>query len=183
MKYEVFYDVCYYDQWAVRPVGEKRWGHCYHLPSKEEAEGLAKELEQLYVDNKEIGNQLDAAIKGCAAAREELQLAKVENNHNWQFQSIHEETLKENARLKDQIKDQAGRLLRQTIELVDMDEDQAKIADLEAKITRLRETIEILMVPFNESITRNNGGLPSGVYVQRFRFEQAQKELMKEGVI
>ena len=45
--FEVFCDVCYYDQWAVRPVGEKRWGHCYHLPSKEEAEGLAKELTLL----------------------------------------------------------------------------------------------------------------------------------------
>ncbi len=45
--FEVFCDACYYDQWAVRPVGEKRWGHCYHLPSKEEAEGLAKELTLL----------------------------------------------------------------------------------------------------------------------------------------
>ncbi len=45
--FEVFCDICYYDQWAVRPVGEKRWGHCYHLPSKEEAEGLAKELTLL----------------------------------------------------------------------------------------------------------------------------------------
>jgi chromosome segregation ATPase len=50
MRYEVFCDVCYYDQWAVRPVGEKRWGHCYHLPSKEEADGLAKELEELRAD-------------------------------------------------------------------------------------------------------------------------------------
>lgn len=47
MKYEVFCDVAYFDQWAVRPVGESRWGHCYHLPSKEEAEGLAKQLEEL----------------------------------------------------------------------------------------------------------------------------------------
>ncbi len=45
--FEVFCDVCYGDQWAVRPVGEKRWGHCYHLPSKEEADGLAKELTLL----------------------------------------------------------------------------------------------------------------------------------------
>lgn len=45
--FEVFCDVCYYDQWAVRPKGEKRWGYCYHLPSREEAEGLAKELTLL----------------------------------------------------------------------------------------------------------------------------------------
>jgi hypothetical protein len=30
----------YFHDWAVRPVGENRWGFCFHLPSKEEAEGL-----------------------------------------------------------------------------------------------------------------------------------------------
>jgi hypothetical protein len=47
MKYEVFCDTAYFDQWAVRPIGENRWGHCYHLPSKEEAIGLAGHLERL----------------------------------------------------------------------------------------------------------------------------------------
>jgi hypothetical protein len=47
MRYEFFCDIAYFDQWAVRPVGVSRWGHCYHLPSKEEAEGLAKQLEEL----------------------------------------------------------------------------------------------------------------------------------------
>jgi hypothetical protein len=47
-KHECFCDESYYGYWAVRPVGEKRWGYCYHLPSKEEAEGLVKELDGLH---------------------------------------------------------------------------------------------------------------------------------------
>ncbi len=45
--YEVFCDASYYDQWAVRPLGETRWGNCYHLASKEEAESLAAVLTLL----------------------------------------------------------------------------------------------------------------------------------------
>jgi hypothetical protein len=43
-----------------------------------------------------------------ATLREQLKLAKVENNHNWQFQSIHEETLKENAALQAALDQQAN---------------------------------------------------------------------------
>lgn len=45
--YETFCDTSYYDQWCVRRVGEKRWGYCYHVPSKEEAEGLMDTLSML----------------------------------------------------------------------------------------------------------------------------------------
>jgi hypothetical protein len=38
---EYFCDRSYYDQWAVREKGETRWGHCFHVPSLEEAKGLA----------------------------------------------------------------------------------------------------------------------------------------------
>lgn len=41
VRWETFCDAAYYDMWAVREAGERRWGFCYHLPSKEEAEGLA----------------------------------------------------------------------------------------------------------------------------------------------
>jgi hypothetical protein len=41
------------------------------------------------------------AIKENLRLREQLQLAKVENNHNWAFQPIHEETLKKNTQLRD----------------------------------------------------------------------------------
>lgn len=44
MNWEVFCDPVYYDLWAVRPVGETRWGCVFHLNSREEAEGLAKLL-------------------------------------------------------------------------------------------------------------------------------------------
>jgi hypothetical protein len=44
MNWETFCDASYYDLWAVRPVGEKRWGCVFHLNSREEAEGLARLL-------------------------------------------------------------------------------------------------------------------------------------------
>lgn len=40
IEWEFFCDRSYYDLWAVRPVGEKRFGYCFHLHAKEEAEGL-----------------------------------------------------------------------------------------------------------------------------------------------
>lgn len=40
-KWETFRDIAYYDFWAVRPVGETRWGACFHVPSQKEAEALA----------------------------------------------------------------------------------------------------------------------------------------------
>lgn len=45
--WEAFLDESYYDLWAVRPVGERRWGHCFHLIRKEEAEALRDELNRL----------------------------------------------------------------------------------------------------------------------------------------
>ena len=46
-KWECFYDECYYGLWAVREVGEKRWGHCFHVQTKEESEGLRDLLNEL----------------------------------------------------------------------------------------------------------------------------------------
>jgi len=45
--FEYFCDESYYHLWCVRPANERRWGHCYHVQSKEEARGLAEELSQL----------------------------------------------------------------------------------------------------------------------------------------
>lgn len=45
--WECFSDPCYYDMWAVRPKGEKRWGHCFHVASGEEARGLVELLNSL----------------------------------------------------------------------------------------------------------------------------------------
>ena len=45
--WEYFRDRCYYDMYAVRPVGEKRWGHCFHLVNHDEAKGLAELLTKL----------------------------------------------------------------------------------------------------------------------------------------
>jgi len=45
--FEYFCDESYYHLWCVRPSNERRWGHCYHVQSKDEAQGLAEELSQL----------------------------------------------------------------------------------------------------------------------------------------
>ena len=44
VRYEHFRDVSYYDMWAVREAGERRWGHCFHLPSEAEAKALCELL-------------------------------------------------------------------------------------------------------------------------------------------
>lgn len=46
VEWEFFCDHSYYDKWAVRPKGETRWGHCFHLNSKDEAQGLCELLTQ-----------------------------------------------------------------------------------------------------------------------------------------
>jgi len=46
-KWECFCDESYYGLWAVREVGEKRWGHCFHVQTKEEGEGLRDLLNEL----------------------------------------------------------------------------------------------------------------------------------------
>jgi hypothetical protein len=51
MDWEYFEDKSYYDLWAVRPVGETRWGACFHLHNKEEAEMLSKLLTAQRVPN------------------------------------------------------------------------------------------------------------------------------------
>jgi hypothetical protein len=44
--WECFCDVSYFGLWAVRPVGENRWGYCFHVQTKEEAEGLCDLLNK-----------------------------------------------------------------------------------------------------------------------------------------
>jgi hypothetical protein len=46
-QWEAFQDESYYGLWAVRPVGENRWGYCFHVNTKEEAEGLCNLLNKM----------------------------------------------------------------------------------------------------------------------------------------
>jgi len=79
MAWESFLDESYYGQWAVREVGEQRWGHCFHLPSREEADGLRDVLNQMREEDAmllaeadahgEIVRQLRAKIERLRAAR------------------------------------------------------------------------------------------------------------------
>ena len=48
IRWECFCDGSYFDLWAVRPAGENRWGHCFHVQTKEEAEGLCNLLNTGY---------------------------------------------------------------------------------------------------------------------------------------
>jgi hypothetical protein len=45
VRWETFRDESYYDMWCVRPVGERRFGHSFHLINGDEAKGLCEFLE------------------------------------------------------------------------------------------------------------------------------------------
>jgi hypothetical protein len=70
-KYETFCDESFYGMWAVRPIGEKRWGYCYHVPSKEEADGLCAELTERDCW-REVATGLANTVKTLAGAECEL---------------------------------------------------------------------------------------------------------------
>ena len=66
--FDIFCDESYYGMWAVRMKGETHWGRCYHLPSSEEAYGLAEELG----DHKR-------AVKGLQSENAGLKIENAEN--------------------------------------------------------------------------------------------------------
>ena len=110
MRYEVFCDMAYFDQWAVRPVGVSRWGHCYHLPSKEEAEGLAKQLEELEAERDEAREAFVIATDQMAIAQGKVREANKERDEAIQrrMETILQCELYEQER--DEAREIAGRL-------------------------------------------------------------------------
>lgn len=72
--FAVFCDDSYYHMWAVRRTNETRWGHCYHLPSKEEAQGLADELTRLEKEN-ELLRAANSDVKRIAKERDRMESA------------------------------------------------------------------------------------------------------------
>lgn len=60
---------------GVREVGETRWGYCYHLNSKEEAEGLVKQLTDLEAE-------LAEAKKDAARLRDALKAIRAVKPYN-----------------------------------------------------------------------------------------------------
>ena len=54
-KWECFCDESYYGLWAVREVGERRWGSCFHVQTMAEGEGLRDLLNKLSRDEKKGG--------------------------------------------------------------------------------------------------------------------------------
>ena len=40
VQWECFSDAAYFDMWCVREVGERRFGHGFHLVNGDEAKGL-----------------------------------------------------------------------------------------------------------------------------------------------
>jgi chromosome segregation ATPase len=98
-------------------------------------------------------------------------LAIVKTRNNWQ-----ERAEKAEAELKSLQEDWRSINERMTV--------NAEIyGGLLASNTALRKALNLLMVPFNESITRHNGGVPSGVYVKRARFEQARAALALDPLV
>jgi hypothetical protein len=47
--WECFEDTSYYNLWAVRPVGEREWGKCFHLVNGDEARALTALLTKYAV--------------------------------------------------------------------------------------------------------------------------------------
>ena len=45
-QWECFCDAAYFDMWCVREVGERRFGHGFHLVNGEEARGLCDHLNE-----------------------------------------------------------------------------------------------------------------------------------------
>ena len=45
--WECFCDESYFGLWAVRETGERRWGHCFHVQTRAEGEGLRDLLNKL----------------------------------------------------------------------------------------------------------------------------------------
>lgn len=65
--WEYFCDHAYFDMWAVRAKGETRWGACYHMNSKQEAEGLSMQLTALYavIANLEERDRILSALEAA----------------------------------------------------------------------------------------------------------------------
>jgi hypothetical protein len=49
VEWECFEDTSYYNLWAVRPVGEREWGKCFHLVNGDEARALTALLTKYAV--------------------------------------------------------------------------------------------------------------------------------------
>jgi hypothetical protein len=53
-QYEFFRDAAYFDLWAVREVSERRWGHCFHVQTKDEAEGLVEQMNAALLRERQL---------------------------------------------------------------------------------------------------------------------------------
>lgn len=78
LPWECFCDESYYHLWAVREVGEKRWGHCFHVQSKEEAEGLRDLLNTRVVPTPD-------AIRIASHALERIKEQEILPSHPWEM--------------------------------------------------------------------------------------------------
>lgn len=63
-KWEYFCDESYYGLWCVREAGEKRWGHGFHVRSKDEAEGLAGLLNENASQIEQLKGELESERRG-----------------------------------------------------------------------------------------------------------------------
>lgn len=73
-QWECFCDSGYFDKWAVRPIGETKFGAAFHVNTKEEAEDLVRLLSRHTVksDNTQaLHNALDR-IKELEALAQKL---------------------------------------------------------------------------------------------------------------
>ena len=84
IKYEWFEDLSYYSKYAVRKVGATEWGDCWHVDSKEEAEGLCAVLNS-YESKLAIARGLVAGLEaGCKNTATQRARVNIEAPDGWQ---------------------------------------------------------------------------------------------------
>jgi hypothetical protein len=68
-RWETFSDPAYFNMWCVRPEGERRFNHVFHLVNGDEARGLVELLNASAIEARSDATGTGAA-EGESAARE-----------------------------------------------------------------------------------------------------------------
>jgi hypothetical protein len=75
-KWECFQDKAYYDLWAVRPENKTKWGECFHVQNKKEAEGLRNLLNDFEKKILELEQALENVEEYCANFTAEIEYSR-----------------------------------------------------------------------------------------------------------
>ena len=89
VKWETFRDEAYYDMWCVRPTGERRFEHGFHLVNGDEAKGLCRLIEQQAARIAELEAALERAKSLLSYANQDaVSEAVAQGNKNLAWQCL-----------------------------------------------------------------------------------------------